>query len=545
MEKMKKINFWYVISPIAVIFFLLAANYFQIMNDIYRTSFAMFTILVLTFCYSIYKTIKKEMTPDLAVKLIIFAGLVMRIGYTIYTSVYTRAHDAGDFNLDSAGHFNYIYYIYSLHSLPDSNFHQFYHPPLFHALCALVLGIHEKIFHVTDFDSMKEMTKIVPCIASCISLLFMQNILDELNVNKKYQVLPMALLAFLPNYYLATGRLNNDGLAFMFMVMAIYYALKWYNNRTLKSLIGVAIAIGLGMSTKLSVVTIVFPIGALMIYVLIKSFKEKHFKETFIQYVIFMAVCAPLGLWYPIRNLVKFNQPLNYVQQLDGWTANELYCGNIPFFDRFIKPPFTFLKASPYNNAFEDYNISAYLIRGSLFGEFQFFNMDIIANLMVSFTLIILVITFAAAIYVMIKGKQLSFVQRFGMAIIFLISMGMYYSFNYSYPFGCTMDFRYLLQIPLCGAYYIGMGLCLLNNSYIPNKIDVSITTKEPENTVKTNNIDKKNNNKNSKTDNDNNQESSNKKTTNYNYATIMTIAISIIISVYSFLSILFFIIHR
>ena len=48
----------------------------------------------------------------------------------------------------------------------------------------------------------------------------------------------------------------------------------------------------------------------------------------------FGAVCIPLGLWYPVRNLILFGQPLGYVAPHREDAA--IYCGNEALADRFV-----------------------------------------------------------------------------------------------------------------------------------------------------------------------------------------------------------------
>ena len=81
---------------------------------------------------------------DVFLWLILALGILMRIGYMLYTPAYVRGHDFGEFSLDSNGHAAYILYL--LHGeLPPNNSYQFYHPPLFHGLSAAAMACYRAL----------------------------------------------------------------------------------------------------------------------------------------------------------------------------------------------------------------------------------------------------------------------------------------------------------------------------------------------------------------------------------------------------------------
>ena len=48
---------------------------------------------------------------------------------------------------------------------------------------------------------------------------------------------------------------------------------------------------------------------------------------------------------------------------------------------------------------------------------------------------------------------------RFGLVWLWLIQIGSYLMFNLQYPFGCTMDLRYIVPTIIVGAAYLGIAL--------------------------------------------------------------------------------------
>ena len=89
--------------------------------------------LVLTFYWR-----KKKLDDKKILEGVILAGLIMRIGYMLYTPITLRQHDIGSIDTIATGHLNYIFEILAGH-LPDVNLGQFYHPPLYHYLSALMI----------------------------------------------------------------------------------------------------------------------------------------------------------------------------------------------------------------------------------------------------------------------------------------------------------------------------------------------------------------------------------------------------------------------
>ena len=63
------------------------------------------------------------------------------------------------------------------------------------------------------------------------------------------------------------------------------------------------------------------------------------------------------------------------------------------------------------------------------------------------------------AVYVILRCKETHVLARFGLLWIWLIQMGSYLMFNLQYPFGCTMDLRYIVPTIVVGAAYLGIAL--------------------------------------------------------------------------------------
>ena len=179
------------------------------------------------------------------------------------------------------------------------------------------------------------------------------------------------MIAFHPSFILFSGSINNDVLSVAFLLGAVLWTLKWYEKQTWEGILKIALYMGLGMMTKLSVALAAFPIGAVFLVVLVRRCKAKNWR-IFGQYGAFLGICAPLGLWYPIRNLVRFGVPLNYVQEMS--VKSDQYLGDQSFLSRALDfSPHQVAKvfeqwlhydASGYN----EYNPLITLLKNAVFG---------------------------------------------------------------------------------------------------------------------------------------------------------------------------------
>jgi len=402
----------------------------------------------------------QKFDSDMLVKYILFIGFVMRIGYMLYTPCPLRQHDLMDISIDSNGHAAYILNILDGH-LPMSNEGQFYHPPLYHILSGIVIFVLKPILHLTNEIDVMNCARLVSCFFSCITLYCVKSLCVELNIKKP---IPLALVAFLPNFYLMGGRVNNDAMAMFFMTIILIYSIRWYKEQSRKNTLILALSFGLGMMSKMSVAVFAIPSGLVMIYVLAKSVKSHNLLKTLKSLCLFAAVSIPLGLAYPIRNMIMFHQPLNYVLNVsDAGFASE----NYSYTQRFLTFPITKIVSPVYNDVYNDYNLWMYLLKGGLFGEFRF---KIVTAIPATMLFIYTIITILMLISVVrsLKDKDISVRYLVLSASVLMIS---YIAFNIKYPYGCTMDFRYIAPVFVICALLFGRFLDLNKDKKISNLI--------------------------------------------------------------------------
>lgn len=413
------------------------------------------------FFYSFfYRSCGGQKPADL-LKVILLLGFILRIGYMLYTHMFTRAHDIGGLEQDSAGHISYIWTLYTRHQLPQTNDYQFYHPPFFHLVSLLPLSLFHAVMPSASAITIAEAAKLVSCFASCGALLVSDRICNELSLNRTGRLLALSIIAFHPTFILMGGRVNNDAFVTFFMLLIVLYTIRWYRDPSCRHTVILALAFGFGMMTKISCGTMAFFTAPVMLYVWWKKRKTPEFMHIFAKGMLFLAICAPLALWYPIRNLIRFGQPLNYV--LDLGSSHPVYVGQYSLVRRFFSLPISDLGGSLYIDPYNECNLWLYVLRSAVMGEFSYEIASFIPALLVVTGSLLAVISLAAMLYVLIRGKKLHPLLRFGMPFLWLLQFGSFLVFQLQYPYACSMDFRYIPLTCIAGALMIGSAQKLLS----------------------------------------------------------------------------------
>lgn len=406
--------------------------------------------------YGIYMAYRQKLTAEKVVFLIVVAGCVMRIGYTLYTHAFTRAHDIGMNNGEDWGHWGYFYQIINGH-LPPSNGYQFYQPPFYYIASSIFIRIMMMIKGMDEWGGLEYIPQLVSCVCSIIVMITMVKIMDTLNIKKTVQTIPIALLAFYPAQIMTAARMNNDSMVQMFMILSLYATLLWHKKQTMKNIIAIALTIGFGMMTKINCALTAFVAGPIMIYHFVKAVKVKDSKQikTLIkQFTIFAVICFPLGLWYGIRNYIKFNQPLNYVAVLDK--RMPIYNGNESWIKRWITFPLFHFKDAPYCDMDNDTNVWMLLIKSGVHDEFTWDNISsLLAWTMDYIHLILMLMSLWAIIFSVFKNKDLDKTLRFAPIWVWFLMAISFVMFNISYPYSSTANFRYVLPAQIAASFYL------------------------------------------------------------------------------------------
>ena len=433
-------------------------------------------IIIPTICLGIgcYLKGRGKLTIEIAALLVMISGFALRMGYAFYSGANTRQHDVEMYNnvglnINGAGHFSYTYIIYSTWSLPSKIEWQFYHPPLWHSLVAIWMHIYSFFSGVKDVAILYNAGMIVSSFVGCLTLYGFKKIIFEVTNNNTIRFISLLLLAFHSQFFIVSGWMNNDGLALLFMVFAIYYAIKFYKDDKWSSLILCAFMIGLGMMSKFNVALICLPIAPLFIIKFINSFKDKTVNKIVIKYLSFIGIIIPLGFWFIIRNVLTYGITSIGVPRMDPYqTAMGVIKYNI--WERFgLFNPFDWANKSiychvwPTQEGYLDYNVWLYTAKCSIFGEYSYWQGDLYASTLLLLNMIMMALTIIAIIFVYIKQrKEKDRIMEHIMLLIFGVSIVAYIIFQIGYPVTCTQDFRYMTIILLPGVYFIAKAYQLI-----------------------------------------------------------------------------------
>ncbi len=424
-------------------------------NDYMLLHPVLMLLLILTGAYGVCLIIRKRMTFSSFIILLMLAGIFIRVFYMLAIPAWRISHDFGDYTTTGYGHASYILYIFHNNTLPPTNASQFYHAPLFHILSVLLMKATAFLFPWADDSVLIQAAKCIACIASCMTLFLSLDICRELKLKDRAAAVVMTIASLLPIHFIFAKLVNNDSLVTMFMTFILLYTIRWYKDPGWKNTCLLALGFGLGMLTKVSCCTYAVPTGLLMLYRFGLSVREKNWKPLFKKFLVFGCISFPLGLCYPLRNFLRFGQSLGYVPI--PWDGE--YAITAGFMDRYVKFPFHMLLDPLWASPTTDYNLNYYLLKTSVLGEFTHkYANTVPASVLVVTNLILMSLSVLACVCVVVKSrKQPSAILTFYLPFSWLFSYVMQMWLLWQLPFGCSMDFRYIVPTSLLGAIYLGI----------------------------------------------------------------------------------------
>lgn len=411
-----------------------------------------------------YLALTDRLTYDKVLLLILAAGFLVRLVYVMYTPVTLRQHDVGIFG-KGKGHSGYIEYIYNNWNVPDMDVRkisQFYHPPMHHILAAMWLRIQTTLG--IAYKNACENIQILTLFYSSICMILSYKIFRALNLRKAALNVAVAIIAFCPTFFIMAGSINNDILSITFMLGAVLNTIYWYRNQKFRYIIAIAFCVGFGMMTKLSVWMITPAIAFVFIYVFFKNLK--NFKKYLLQFLTFGVICVPLGLWWAVRNFVKYGVPLTYVPMLS--LTSRQYIGDIPFTQRLFD--FSLFQFSDvgdqftiYGGAYNEYNPTIALFKTSVFDELitvsNYPKIAVFNKILFWSAVAVALIGFVTMIIMLIKkNKELDMPMKIFMFLIYGVMFVSYYVFCYQFKHVCTENIRYAVPLIVIGAYFVGLA---------------------------------------------------------------------------------------
>ena len=401
--------------------------------------------------------------------LVLFAGFFLKLFYVVMTQADLAQNDVGSFGAENWGHLGYIYQILTTGGLPLQNplsHDQLYHPPLHYVIASLCFGVYYILFGVrmVQWD---EVMQVLPLFYSTATLVFLNKIGLQFRCSPLGRCVMLGLAGFLPYSIFLGGALNNDPLVTLFMIMCVYFTLKWYNDSKLKNVLIMAVLIGCAMMTKLSGAMIA---PAMAIVMLWRAWTDrKQWAKWVKQFACFGVVAFPLGMWYYVFQWIRFRMPFGYVPSVSQEQSQ--FIGMYNFWDRF----------RDYGHALEslelrwgpapdvDYNIPVSLVKYSVFNELSYYTFSpttkSIGTIMFWTTAVMFILCAAAfAVWLFMRRNKMIYKVFLGSGIMVILFA--YVKFCLEYPHVCTMNVRYVMT-----AVYLGMLVLGITVSGLQEKL--------------------------------------------------------------------------
>lgn len=388
------------------------------------------------------------------------------ICYMLYIGYARRSIDTGIFpgqpGTYNDGHSGYIKYIADNNWIPNVDIRglgQFYHPPLHHLICAYFLKLYWTLFPSRG-DNV-EVLKFVTFYSSMATVFSFYRILKLWNIGRDRIVILLMVFAFNPHMITSCANINNDALSNMFMFIGMEKAFSWYKTQSVKDIVKVALAVGFGMMTKLSVGILSFPIGFIFLAAFFSGQRPLRvsIKKYLRQFLVFAAICVPLALWFQIRNYIKFGIPINYL--FGGGKDDFIESLNVG--ERLFRLPNEFNIYSGKDSS-NNANIIIQSFKTFLFSSFSYKEAEIIN--IVGFTAFILsvllaVVSVVSVIYTLVRNirKKYMVTETISIIILAVVLLSGYVYYCMVFPYIWTMHYRYIAQTLITAGISTGIML--------------------------------------------------------------------------------------
>ncbi len=422
--------------------------------------------------YALHFSFRGKALRDAAIPLMLAGSFVMGLVVALCVPYNFSAHDLGPTpNVDTqtltGGHLGYITYLVKFGRLPiesplaAGSSSIFYHPPAYHILQSLFLRLNLQLG--LPFEVCLENLQIVTLFFSLQCVALTLRVVRLLGLPDRAAALGLLFVAFQPLLFLLGSTLNNDIASIYFVFLAIFYAVKWYQRPSMGSILGVALALGLGMATKLSTAIVAVPIGLLF---LIRFWQSLYFpgmqptlpeqakqgwKAFCPQFLVFLLVSVPLGTAWPVYHALRFQMPFSYVPT----PGPEFFVGDLSAALRFGLPVPELL-ASPFQLADRGLRFNVWLqtLKTGAFDEFRTFAGDpamsclgYVLLALFTLTLLLCLALFLRALFK--KSDLLPPALKLFFGLYAALLAGSYLLFCVQYPYISTFNFRYILPIVL------------------------------------------------------------------------------------------------
>lgn len=390
---------------------------------------------------------------------ILTIGLLLKLIYAWQVPYNISPHDLDEISNwveIKNGHLGYIQYLFQFKSLPAELSNQFYHPPLFYMIGAVIFQFALAEKTVPAAINTFEIIQYINMLFSFITTIYIYHILKKLQIKPIWLILITAFITLQPCFYIIGTEINNDCLMTMFSTMAIFYTVSWIQRQSMKNACFIAISVIAAMLSKTSGALIAICIGCVFLY----TFVRTKNKNILVQIFVFVLSMIALGMSWILRCKILHHTPLIYIPKLANDSPQ--YVGNSTLLQRIGIPSFEqlFGNSIDFSNSTEFSNIWGQLAITMSFDEYILHINSAFKQCAATNLLWLNMIMFILMTIIMIKMfliKNIKTEYKILIGVGFATLMGSFLKFVFDYPHICSMNFRYIV----CSIIFLGMALGL------------------------------------------------------------------------------------
>jgi hypothetical protein len=383
-------------------------------------------------------------------------AVVVRGAYLSVTPFSVRHHDAFQ-------HLEYIEYLLAHHALPNAEKgYMFFQPPLYYVVCALqwatlqALGVgRPALLWSLQLQSL--------LFELGFALLAIATAKMWLRRSESWTNAQLAALVLLwPASIVHAVRLGNDDLAYLFFAASFYFTSRWWVRGVRLDLVWASLLAALGVVTKVNdvvafAVLLLAILGRLVFLESERRIGEYLRRGWIAATCLVVSVTAALGAG--IRDWLTGHREHLLVSDTNRNPAGLLvgnHLRNYVWLDvpNFLKQPFT----SPWEDGKGRQWFWNYVLKTSLFGEFDYAHPWLRAlAVVISVLLLALLLQLAAGTLLLRRRQWLDGMPLVATAVLFLASL---MTLRISAPNACSNDFRYILPVILpCACAYVWLQM--------------------------------------------------------------------------------------
>lgn len=426
--------------------------------------------------------LRGRLNAEQTIAIAIFIAFLFHLIYAQYTGItnLARQNDTITFT-NGGGHLGYIWHVWAYGTLPQVDprkMWEFSQPPLYYLMC----GYWVKISTLLGVPIMKAAENIQFFSVLCVTIttIYMDKIMMKMHLDATKRLWGVICFSLFPYFTYLAGAVNNDVLLLLLTVMAFYYAIRWYQEPKISLLIVDAVITGLLVMSKSSGALVAPAIATLFI---MHFLKDKGCRgKRILQYLLFGVISLPIGLWWNVRNMVRFDMPFLYVNEPSIDSVQ--YIPEYSIWERFfgMENQLNHLYTELFNtSANVDYNIIITTFKTLVFthsSEMMQTKLTYTFGLILfAFTIVLVLAMVIFGLIGVIKGR-VELHQKVAWIVLFISYILFYLKFNFDYPFVHTMHVRYLLPVLVIGIPWMIVGLNQIWNQYLAKNTNAAKTLK-------------------------------------------------------------------